>query len=77
MRRSPDTFSASELEAEFARLGDGAVAQQALEPLRITVPASGVHHAFEKLCAPPNERGALLETGLLDATAPQRHGTTR
>ena len=27
--------------------------------------------------APPNERGALLETGLLDATAPQRHDTTR
>ncbi len=43
--------SASELEAEFAKLGDAAGVQQTLEPLRITVPTSGVHYAFEKLYA--------------------------
>ena len=43
--------SASELEAEFAKLGDAAGVQQTLEPLRITVLTSGVHYAFEKLYA--------------------------
>ena len=52
------TVSASELEAEFARLGDAAGAQQALEPLRITVPASGVHYAFEKLYANQSDHDA-------------------
>jgi hypothetical protein len=50
--------SASELEAQFARLADGAGAQQALEPLRITVPASGVHYAFEKLSANQSDQDA-------------------
>jgi hypothetical protein len=50
--------TASELEAEFARLGDAAGAQQALEPLRITVPTSGVHYAFEKLYANQSDRDA-------------------
>ena len=50
--------SASELEAEFARLGDAAGAQQALEPLRITVPTSGVHYAFEKLYANQSDHDA-------------------
>ncbi len=50
--------SASELEAEFAKLGDAAGAQQALEPLRITVPTSGVHYAFEKLYANQSDHDA-------------------
>ena len=44
------------------RLGKNIVAkdgaQQALEPLRITVPASGVHYAFEKLYANQSDHDA-------------------
>ncbi|MCP4660884.1 MAG: hypothetical protein GY856_36245 [bacterium] len=62
--REPDTnmevlesgiaMTAEAVAAEQARL-EAAAVQQAIEPLRLTVPTSGTHYAFEKLYANQTE----------------------
>ncbi len=51
-------MSREEMKRELDEAGRAASGQQALEPLRITVPSSGVHYAFEKLYANQAERPA-------------------
>lgn len=43
--------SGEDMKAELARLADSGVSQNIIEPLRITVPSTGVHYGFEKLYA--------------------------
>jgi hypothetical protein len=43
--------SRKEIQGELAGLEEAAVVQQAIRPLRISVPTAGVHYAFEKLYA--------------------------
>jgi hypothetical protein len=50
--------SSAEMDGELARLEQSLGGQKALEPLRITVPTSGVHYTFEKLYANQFERQA-------------------
>lgn len=50
--------SSAEMDGELARLEQSVGGQKALEPLRITVPTSGVHYTFEKLYANQFDRQA-------------------
>ena len=56
-----DHVSREALQAELARLEDAAVVHQAIRPLRITVPASGIRFAFEKLYANQRDQRAWFE----------------
>jgi hypothetical protein len=47
-----------QLERRMAGVQEGAAKQRAVEPLRITVPTSGIHYAFEKLYANQGEETA-------------------
>ena len=49
--RAGRAVSGDDLDAEFAPLGENRVATAMTGPLRITVPTSGIHFAFEKLYA--------------------------
>jgi hypothetical protein len=49
------------IEAELLGLADAAVARQAIQPLRISVPTAGMHYAFEKLYANQSDQQAWFE----------------
>ncbi len=67
VHHSGELVAAQEMNARLKELEDSAGSRQALEPLYINVPTSGIHYAFEKLYANQSGQEAWFSIGYATA----------